>query len=132
MPNSDQDEMNRTELGQPDISEYIPGHDLKNKPDIEQSAHRSAEEEEAARDEPCRHEHARDQRRQHNHEDAEPFAEVDPDMDFFFRIRHVGGIALFGILVLIAHGKLAVLLCFDPTSFIIPHPLRKNKEKIFF
>lgn len=43
------DKTNPAESGHPDISEYIPGHDLKNKPAGEQDAERSAEEEEAER-----------------------------------------------------------------------------------
>ena len=40
---------NPAESGGPDISEYIPGHDLKNKANSEQTTQRSAEEEEAER-----------------------------------------------------------------------------------
>ncbi len=47
MQDENTDKTNPAESGQPDISEYIPGHDLKNKPTGEQIAQRSAEEEEA-------------------------------------------------------------------------------------
>jgi phosphate transport system substrate-binding protein len=49
MQDNTTDKTNPADSDQPDISEYISGHDLKNKTDSEQTAHRSAEEEEAER-----------------------------------------------------------------------------------
>lgn len=49
MQDDNTDKTNPAGTGGPDISEYIPGHDLKNKPTGEQGAQRSAEEEEAER-----------------------------------------------------------------------------------
>ena len=49
MQDDNTDKTNPAETGGPDISEYIPGHDLKNKPTGEQGAQRSTEEEEAER-----------------------------------------------------------------------------------
>lgn len=49
MQDDNTDKTNPAESGGLDISEYIPGHDLKNKANGEQTAQRSAEEEEAER-----------------------------------------------------------------------------------